>query len=58
MKILERENRLKYQSIFFIANNFRDFTILETIALIFILIKVVDGFRIFQRLNVIILALL
>lgn len=33
------------------ARNFRDFCICETIGLIFVLLKVVDGFRYIQRLN-------
>lgn len=49
--ILTYEKRHNYQSIYFMARNFRDFCICETIGLIFVLLKVVDGFRYIQRLN-------
>mmetsp|Transcript_19374 Transcript_19374/g.29718 ORF Transcript_19374/g.29718 Transcript_19374/m.29718 type:complete len:245 (-) Transcript_19374:276-1010(-) len=58
MLLLKDSMRRKYLSIYFFAVNFRDFTILETIGLIVILVKVVDGLRLMQRLNVIILALI
>jgi len=43
---------------FFLARNFRDFCIMETIGLIFIAIKVIDGFRINLRFNVIVMTLM
>ena len=49
--VLTYEKRHKFQSIYFLARNFRDFCICETVGLIFVLLKVVDGFRYIQRLN-------
>ena len=56
-KILDPENRFKYISLHFIANNFRNFCIMETIGLIFVALKMIDGLRILQRVNVIVLTL-
>jgi hypothetical protein len=57
-QILQKENRTKYQSLYFLAINFQNLTILDSIALIFILVKVVDGLRFIRKLNVIFLALI
>mmetsp|Transcript_8188 Transcript_8188/g.12555 ORF Transcript_8188/g.12555 Transcript_8188/m.12555 type:complete len:337 (-) Transcript_8188:83-1093(-) len=50
--------RLQYYPLHFVSSDFNTISALETIALIFILTKVVDGLRIFQRLNVIITTLI
>ena len=52
--VFKDEIRLKYFPIHFLSSNYNTVSILETIALVFILSKVVDGLRIIQRLNVII----
>ena len=43
---------------YFLAKNFEEFCIMETIGLLFILIKVIDGLRIIDRINVIMLTLI
>ena len=43
--ILNKSIRMNFQSLHFLARNFRDFCIMDTIGLIFILLKVVDGLR-------------
>ena len=53
--ILQLNMRKNYSSLYFIANNFRDFCIMETIGLIFIFAKVADGLRTLQRFNVIVM---
>ena len=56
-EILNYEMRHKHQSLFFVSTNFRTFSILDTLGLVFCLIKIVDGFRLFRGLNVIVLCL-
>jgi len=55
--IFKKDFRKTNQSIYFEATNFRNFCLLDTIGLIFIATKVVDGFRLMKRLNVIIITL-
>jgi hypothetical protein len=57
MELLNDDLRKSNNSLFFIADNFRNFCIMETIGLIFVATKVLDGFRVFQRVNVIVLTL-
>jgi hypothetical protein len=57
MEILGIDNRMKQFGIYFYAVNFRDFQIMETIGLIFIMLKLVDGARVVSSVNVIVLAL-
>jgi len=57
MELLTSEMRTANNSLFFISINFRNFCIMETIGLIFVATKVLDGFRVFQRVNVIVLTL-
>jgi len=56
--LLRKTDRYNYQSTFFLARNFRNFCMMETIGLIFVLFKVVSGLRYIQRLNVIIMCVL
>lgn len=56
-EILSYEMRQRHQSLFFVSNNFRTFSILDTLGLVFCLVKIVDGFRLFKGLNVIVLCL-
>ena len=55
--IFKKEFRRTNQSIYFEAINFRNFCLLDTIGLIFIAMKVIDGVRLMKRLNVIIITL-
>ena len=57
MELMQDELRLKYNSIFFVSLNFRNVCIMETIGLIFVATKVLDGLRVIQRVNVIVLTL-
>jgi len=57
-EILYEDVRFKHQVTHFLARNFRDFCIMETIGLIFILLKVVDGLRYNEKVNKIILTVL
>ena len=47
MELLNDDLRKSNNSLFFIAINFRNFCIMETIGLIFVATKVLDGFRVF-----------
>jgi hypothetical protein len=58
MTVLNKKERDNYQSTYFLARNFRNFCMMETIGLIFVLFKVISGFRYIQRLNVIIMTVL
>jgi len=55
---MNAETRNHYYPIYFIGRNFRNYCILETIGLVFVLFKVVDGARLIQRFNVIIMTLI
>ena len=55
---LDAETRNKFFPLYFIGRDFRNFCILETIGLVFVLIKVVDGARLLQRFNVIVMTLI
>lgn len=57
MKILDYDNRMQYQTLCFISNNFRNYCIMETVGLIFVATKVIDGARLAKRVNVIALTL-
>ena len=57
MKLLEQENRMHFNTLCFISNNFRNYCIMETVGLIFVATKVIDGARLAQRINVIALTL-
>jgi hypothetical protein len=50
-RIYSRSEREKYRPSHFIARSFQDFLALETIALVFVLFKVVDGLRINKKFN-------
>jgi sterol desaturase/sphingolipid hydroxylase (fatty acid hydroxylase superfamily) len=55
--VLQPSIRTNFQSLHFLAVNFRDFCIMEAAGLIFILFKVVDGLRVFSRLNKVVMAI-
>jgi hypothetical protein len=55
--ILSPEMRKEFKSIHFEASNFRSICIMETIGLIFIASKVIDGARLNKKFNTIILTL-
>jgi hypothetical protein len=47
MELLNDDLRKANNSLFFISINFRNFCIMETVGLIFVATKVLDGFRVF-----------
>ena len=49
--------RKAYITLYFVAYNFMNVSIMETISLIFIATKVIDGARLIQKFNVIVLTL-
>ena len=56
--ILTKEYRYTFRSLFFCSVNFRNFSIMDTISLVFLLMRLVDGMRIFKNLNMVVLCLL
>lgn len=55
--ILKREVRSKYHSIYMYCVNFRSFCIMESIGLVFVFLKQVEGLRLAEKFNVIVLTI-
>ena len=55
--ILGKKEQQTHYPLYFLARNFSDFCILETIGMIFLALKIFDGFRVIGRINVIMLTL-
>lgn len=56
-EFLSESQRRDFYPLHFIGRNYHDFCVMETIGLIFIALKILDGFRINQRINVIFMTL-